>query len=158
MMELRLDLFIGGRQAQPQLQTVQPVVMYLDRVPLAFRMHDAPARDHQVDLPRLDHEFVAERIAVQHFTLEQVGNGRQVDVRMRPYIDPLSGWKYGRSHVIEEGPGADHGLPGAGQGAPYQEAAEVMFFGGDHQLNGGAVTRPVLRFVDDAGLNAHRDY
>ncbi len=56
-------------------------------------MHDAPARHHQVDVARADVLFAAQGIPVQNFTVEQIGDGGQVDMGVRPHIEPLPGAK-----------------------------------------------------------------
>ena len=59
--------------------------------------------------------------------VEQIGDGRQPDMRMRPDIDRprKAGREVHRAHVVEEDERADHAALGEGQDAPHFEAAEV---------------------------------
>src|SRR3989338_5331227 len=73
---------------------------------------------------------------MQYFTFEQVSDGGQVDVRVRPDVYALTGWKLYRAHMIEEDPGADHGHPGAWQYPTHGESPQVAFPWGDNHVYG----------------------
>jgi hypothetical protein len=53
-------------------------------------MDDALARGHQIDRARLDRREGAERIAMVDRAGEQIGDGGEVDVRVRPDVDPAA--------------------------------------------------------------------
>ena len=58
--------------------------------------------------------------------VEQIGDGRQVDVRMRAHVHPLTGRQVRRTHLVEEDERPDHRpLPGR-QGAVDLEPAQVV--------------------------------
>ena len=54
-------------------------------------MDDALARGHQIDRARLDPWRDAERIAMVDRAVEQIGDGGEVDMRVRPDVHPLAG-------------------------------------------------------------------
>src|SRR5207237_6674831 len=47
-------------------------------------------------------------VAMKDLSLEQVGDRREIDVRMRTHVDALIGQKLGRAHLVEEDEGSDH--------------------------------------------------
>lgn len=89
-------------------------------------MDDAGARRHQVHRAGLDHHLGAERITVADRAFEQIGDGGQVDVRMRPHVDPLARRQMRRPHLVEEQERADHGALTVRQSAMHLEAAQIM--------------------------------
>lgn len=89
-------------------------------------MDDPMAGGHQIHRARLDHQIAAQRIAVPDRTIEQIGDGRQVDMRMRAHIDPGSGQELRRTHLVEEYEGADHRPLLVGQRPMHLEPAQIM--------------------------------
>src|SRR4051794_16699810 len=88
-------------------------------------MRDAIASRHPVDLARtngLDH---AETVAMLYFAFEQIGDGRQTNVRMRPDVEARAGRKLHRPHMIEKNKRADHASPAIRQDAPDLQPANV---------------------------------
>ncbi len=131
MEEGRVHFLDRRRQGQPQLQPVE-AARRIQRVGVfAFGMDDAVTGDHQVDVAGRDHRRGAERIAVHDVAFEQVGHGRQVDVRMRADIDALARAEVGRPHMVEEDPRPDHAMLGERQDAANVKPAQVLFAGRD---------------------------
>jgi hypothetical protein len=91
----------------------------------ALRMHDAAPGDHQVHRARLYRLHHPEAVAVHDLALEQVGDGRDANVRMRPHGDALARWKLRRTHVVEEHEWPDHASLERGQRATHGEFPEV---------------------------------
>ena len=85
--------------------------------------------------------FIAIGGAVMHnLALEQVSNGREPNMRVRPNLDALARRKFSRSHVIEENEGAHHlAFPGREHPA-HRESTQVFRLRLDDELDGG--TRP----------------
>jgi hypothetical protein len=77
--EARFAVPFGLGQRDPQLQAVQHGRAARGRL---FRVGDAAARGHQVQLARPDQLPAAEAVPVQHQALEQPADGLQADVRM----------------------------------------------------------------------------
>lgn len=73
--------------------------------------------------------------AVQDLTGEQIGDGGDADVRVRPDVDALRGGQVRRAHVVEEDPRPDHPALPVGQGTPDREAAEIPATRLDDQLH-----------------------
>src|SRR5579871_5269190 len=73
-----------------------------------FGMHDAAAGGHPVDRTRTDRQGGAEAVAVNDLAVEKIGDGREPDMRMRPYIDAVAGAKHRRTEMVEEDEGAHH--------------------------------------------------
>ena len=58
--------------------------------------------------------------------VEQVGDGGEPDVRMRPHVEAVAGAELGRAEMIEEHERPDHARLHRGQRAAHREAvAEV---------------------------------
>ena len=66
---------------------------------------------------------------------EQIGDGREPDMRMRPHVDALAGAEFRRAHVVEEDERPDHAALRRGQRAADREAAEVAGARDDHALD-----------------------
>ena len=92
----------------------------------ALRMHDAMSGGHPVHGAGLDALHRTQTVAVHQRALEQVRDGREADVRMRPDIDAAPGRQLRGAHVIEEDEWTD-GLPRIRrQQSPHFESAEVL--------------------------------
>src|SRR5210317_2182184 len=102
-----LAFFLRQRQGHPRLYTVQ-ARQAVDIVAAALRVHDSPPRGHQVDRTGADRQLVTQAVAMDDLAFEQVGNGRQADVRVRAHLQALTRWKLGRSEVIEKDEWPDH--------------------------------------------------
>ena len=89
-------------------------------------MGDAVAGGHQIDRARLDRREGAERIAMVDRAGEQIGDGGEVDVRVRPHVDALAGRQLRRAHLVEEDERADRRALAMGQGAMDLEPAEIV--------------------------------
>ena len=82
-------------------------------------MGDAPPRGHQIHRPRRNLHGVAFAVAVHDAAVEQVGDGRQPNVRMRANVHTLPGHKLHRPHLVEEDERADHLPPAVRQRAAH---------------------------------------
>ena len=117
-------------------------------------MDDAAPGGHPVELAGPDRQLRAERVPVHDLAVEQIGDGRQADMGMRPHIHAGPEQELGRPHLVEEDEGADHLPLRRGQRAAHLEAAEVAGPRHDDGLDGVAgelVAR--LRIV--GGVPAH---
>jgi hypothetical protein len=103
----RVVLVVVG-QGHPRLDAEQAVRALADVGGGPFGVGDAVAGGHQVDRAWRDEHVVAEAVAVLHAATEQVADGRQADVRMRPDVDALCGYKFGGAHLVEEDEWPDH--------------------------------------------------
>ena len=79
-----------SRQSHPGLNAAQPRSGLAQRRRRTLRVHDAAAGGHPVQLARPDDLLEAEAVAVHDLALDQPGEGRQADVRMRPHVDTLA--------------------------------------------------------------------
>jgi hypothetical protein len=144
-------LLMRLRQRHPGLDAGQAVRRRAATAGRALRMHDAAAGGHPVHVARRDRQFGAEAVPVQDLALEQVGDGGQADMRVRPDIDAGAGQELPGSHLVEEDEGADHlAFPGR-QGPPHLEAADVVGARQQHGLEAGR--QRVVR-VEDGGHGA----
>ena len=65
--------------------------------------------------------------------IEQIGDGREPDMRMRPHVESRAGAEFSRSEMIEEDERPDHARARRRQGAAHREAvAEVDRARHDH--------------------------
>jgi hypothetical protein len=104
-------------------------------------MRHAASRRHPVHRARLDGELGADGIAVHDGAGEEVGDGGQPDMRVRPHVQAIAEQELRRPHLVEEDERADHLLAPGGQGAPHLEAAEVGRLRQDGELDPGAAER-----------------
>ncbi len=88
-------------------------------------MGDAAPGGHPVDVARQDDLARADAVLVQDRSAEEIGDGSETDMRMRPDIDALARGEAGRSHLVQEDERADHLSFGDRQDAGDFEAAEI---------------------------------
>src|SRR5690606_10300810 len=101
-----------------------------------FRMNDAAPRLHPVDCARFDLPIGAEAVTVTDVAVEKVGDGCEIDVRMRTDVDALVGQELRRSHLVEEDERAHHLPLGGWQRTPYLQTAKIDCTGDDQRLYG----------------------
>src|SRR3546814_17209234 len=88
----------------------------------ALGMGDTPARGHPVDLAGPDRLFGADAVAMHDLAIEQVGDRRQADMRMRTDIGLARQARLHQlvPHAVEEDVGAAIGTAWCrGRGCPY---------------------------------------
>jgi hypothetical protein len=107
MLEGGVDLLLVARQGEPGLDAGQLRAAGALAGRRAFGMNDAAAGRHQVHRARLDRLERAERIAVIDRAGEQVGDGGEIDVGMRPTSMPSPWRQMRRPHLVEEDERAD---------------------------------------------------
>src|SRR5580704_8294977 len=88
-------------------------------------MHDAASGRHPIDRAGPDRQRSAEAVAVHDLAVEQIGDGREPDMRMRPDVDAIAGAEYCRSEMVEEDERPHHARARRRQRAVHLEAAEV---------------------------------
>ena len=71
-------------------------------------MRNPATGGHQVHRARLDPLERAKAVAMIDGPVEKIGYGRQVDVRVRPDVDPVTRPKPRGPQLVEEDEGADH--------------------------------------------------
>src|SRR3954463_5198393 len=125
MMKRRRAFFGIQRQRNPGLQAVQLVALCAQRSAGAFRMRDAAAGRHPVDLARPNRLDYAKTIAMLDFAFEQIRDRGQTNMRMRPHIDTCARRKLHRPHVIQKNKGPDHAPAAIWQDASDLEAAKI---------------------------------
>jgi hypothetical protein len=91
----------------------------------SFGMHNSTTCRHQVNGTRPDGLDKAQAIPVHHLASEQVSDRCEADVRVRPYVDTLSGWKFSGTHVIKKNEWPDHAALRRRQHSPHSKAAEI---------------------------------
>ncbi len=135
MVKCRFCFLIRLWQRQPQLQTVEAITFGLHLLALTLGVDDAFSGNHEIDRPGGDRQGIAQGVAVEHLALKQIGHRGQIDMRVRPHINTLAGRKFSRPHVIEKDEWAHHALLRTRQRTPHDEATQVMFPGGNMQLD-----------------------
>ncbi len=127
MLEGRVDLFLTIGQGDPRLDAFQTRAFAASAFE-TLRVGHAAARGHPVDLGRPDVLLHAQAVAVRDLALEQIGQGRDADVRVGTHVDRLGQARrhVHRPHVVEEGEGADHTALGERQDAADLKAAEIL--------------------------------
>src|SRR6476661_8600466 len=112
------------------------------RIGTAFGVCDSPTRGHPVDSAGLDALFGTKAIPVQERTFEQIGDGRQADMRMRPHVDTAACRKLRRSHVVEKNERTDHSVWMAWQQSPDFESPKVLRVRLEDGENGHSIDLP----------------
>ena len=120
-----IALLLARGQRHPGLDAEQALPVSLALLGGALGMDDAAAGAHPVHGAGLDGLLGAQAVSMQDLALEQVGEGRAVDVRMRAHVDALIGQELGRPHLVEEDERADHLPLGGRQGSAHRHLAEV---------------------------------
>jgi hypothetical protein len=101
------DFLMFFRKTVPKLQPMNAVTMLAQCIWSTFGVGNARAGDHQVDCPGFYALDVANAIFMKNFTLEEIGHGGQVDVRVGRNIEALANLEIMRTHVIEKKPWPD---------------------------------------------------
>src|SRR4029077_2026229 len=66
------------------------------------------------------------------FAVEQVGDGGEPDMRVRPHVDAVAGLEHRRAEMVEKDERADHARAARRQRAMHLEAAEIDRAWHDH--------------------------
>src|SRR5687768_16472815 len=98
-------------------------------------MDDASPGRHPVHCTRTDRYFGAKAVAVHDLTVEQVSDGRKVDVRMRAYIDAFAQNELSGSHLVEEDEGSHHLALRTGKCATHLKTTKIVSTRNDHGLD-----------------------
>jgi hypothetical protein len=124
------------RQGDPGLHPVhRPALGLLQRIG-AFGMDDALAGRHPVDLARTNGLGEAQVVAVHDLALEQIGQGRQADVRVGTDVDRFRARReLRRTHLVQKDEGPDHPPRMERQDAADLEPAEILAPRVDHHLD-----------------------
>ena len=133
----RIGILILFRQGDPGLNTIHLVAVLALRRGGAFGVNHAATRRHPVHIARTDHEILAETVLVTQGAFKQIGDGCQTDMRMGTHINPLTGGKRGRAHLVEENEGADKTLTRRGQNTFDGKPAEIATTADDAFADGG---------------------
>ena len=143
----RIHLLVLLRQRDPDLDPEELSACGADLLWRPLGVGDAASRSHPVHRAGTDWLHGPQAVAVEDLTLEQIGDGGQADVWMRPDVQPLAPAEHRGSHLIEEDEGTDHAPPHRGERPPDREAAQVASARKDHRLDrrGGIAIRK--RFV-----------
>ncbi len=111
----------------------------------SLRVRDTPARDHPVHFARLDRLLGANTVAVHDLAREQIGDGREPDVRMGSHIHAPrdATLKVDGTEMVEENEGADHSAPCEGENPPdLQAVTQVAAALIDHEFGHPANAQP----------------
>src|SRR3954464_9164737 len=117
-------------------------------------MDDAPPRRHPVALARADRRRGAQAVAMHDLAVEQIGDRRKPDVRMRPHVDPLAGMEFRRAEMVEENERPDHAPLGMRKRAAHREMADVDAARYDNKIDGVSRARITRRRIF-SGKEAH---
>src|SRR2546430_6678014 len=110
MRKTGLPLFQGLRHARPELQPVRAPAHAAQLRWRALRVRNAAARSHPIDGAGLDRLYGADAVAMNDASLEEIGHGRQPDMRVRTDIVVPEGLELLGTEMIEEKE-RPHGLP-----------------------------------------------
>src|SRR6185503_15069800 len=93
------------------------------------------AGGHQVHRAGRDLLDVAFAVAMHDRAVEQIGDGGEPDMRMRPHVHALAGDELHRAEMIEEDEGTDHLPLAMRQRAPHHESvAEIARARHDNEI------------------------
>src|SRR5262249_3075841 len=92
--------------------------------------------------------------AMHDLAVKQITDGGKPDMRMRPHIDAVAGFEYGRAEMIEEDEGPDHARTRRRQRPMHREPTEIDRARHDELLDRIACARIAGRWVF-TGEKAH---
>ncbi len=155
MREARLHFLLGRRQRHPHLQAVNGAAGGAQFGAGALGMHDAAPGRHPVDFARLDRRRGAEAVAVHDLAVEQIGDGGEPDMRMRPHVEAVAGAEFRRPEMVEEDERPDHARARRRQRAPHRKAVAEIDRARHHHLRDGVAGIGVARLRILAGKETH---
>ena len=117
------DVAMAVRQGDPQLCCVHSQGLGF------FRMSNAVAGRHEVDLSGANELLAAQAVAMQHFTFDHPGKSLQPNVRVRPDLHAWRG-RNGRAGMIEKAPSPYLAQRGLRNGAVDRDATDIGNTGG----------------------------
>src|SRR5436190_4217466 len=126
MLEGGVHLLLGRGQGEPGLDAAELGPVRTKRRRRTLRVGDPLARGHQIDRARLDRGEGAERIAVVDRPGEEIGDGGEVDVRVRAHVDSGARIELRRPHLVEEDERPDRRALAMRQRAMDLEPAEIV--------------------------------
>ena len=136
VMEARVAILALTGQGDPGLHPVHGAALgsFGGRGPL--RMDDALAGGHPVHLAGANGLGCAGAVPMDDLALEQIGQGRKADMRVRADIDRLGPRReFCRPHLVEEDEGTDHAARVERQDPSDLKAPEILATGVDHHLD-----------------------
>ena len=147
MFEMRRHFFVLGRQCDPGLQAVHECTACASLGWRALGVGDAATGNHPIDVAGANGLARTEVIAMDDFAIEQIGDRRQINMRMRAYVEALANGELHGAHVVEENERADESTERRGQRATNAKTAEVARSALDHEFDAFAVGLVVMQFV-----------
>src|SRR3546814_1158056 len=89
-------------------------------------MDDAAPCGHQIARARMDRRIGAEAVAMVDRAFAEIGQSRQVDMRVRAHVHALPDVEMRGAELVDEDAGADHRPRLVRQGPPHLEGAAVV--------------------------------
>jgi len=118
--------FVPHRERNPALDAVHAPSARADLVGPPFGVRDAAPGGHPIHIARPDRLQRSDAVAMKDLAFEQVGDGRESDVRVRQHV---ASWfarrNLVRPHVIEEDERPDQPPSARRQRTAHREAADV---------------------------------
>src|SRR5689334_19437098 len=108
MLEIREHFLLGRRKGEPSLDAVQVRASLTLVRRRTFGMSNPATGGHQIHGARLDPLNRSKAVTMVDCARKQESDRGEIDVRVRPDVDPLSGPKPRRTHLIEEDERANH--------------------------------------------------
>ncbi len=84
--ELGIDLFVFARQRHPRLDAVHGIALRASTLE-SLRVRDALSRGHPVHFTGMDRFLGTDAIPMHDLPVEEIRDGREADVGMRPDIN-----------------------------------------------------------------------
>ena len=125
MGEARIDLLLGARHPDPELQAVQRLAVAAVLRRGALGMHDAAPGRHPVHRARMDRGLHPEVVAVDDFTVVKISESREPDMRMRPHVEAVPALEFRRAEMIEEHERPDGAARAMRQRPAHRKSVEV---------------------------------
>src|SRR5262249_7714556 len=125
MRERRVHFFLGCGQCDPHLQSMNWLVVDAPFRARALRMDDASTGSHPIYFAGPDRHGCPEAVAVNDFTIKQVGHGGEPDVRVGPDVEAVAGAEFGWTEMVEENEGANHSCARRRQRTTHSKVTEI---------------------------------
>src|SRR6185437_5101699 len=153
--EAWLDFFFRLRQRHPHLKPVDRAAGRAQFRSGTLGMHDAAAGGHPVHLAGTDRRRGAEAVTVHDFAVEQISDGGEPDMRVRPYVQPVTGAEFRRPEMVKENEWSDHARARRRQSAADRETIAEIDRARHHHVGDGLAGIGIAGLRVFAGEKTH---
>src|ERR1700742_313440 len=102
MRKARIDFLFLAWHPDPELQTVKRLALLAPLRRGSLGVHDTASRGHPVHGAGVDRGLHTRIVAMNHFTVIEIGECAQTNVGVRAHVDALPALELRRPEMVEE--------------------------------------------------------